>query len=120
MLPEHSAILLTFIKLLVVIKTFVLFTFEIEWPFYTGFTVYKGSFSKSQQNDMYIIHPLDTKINLCINSNQIICSAFSGLLVVLMYQFNSYSLLCNSFNVNISRSCISSTCCILETSKQVC
>ena len=30
--------LLTFIKLPVVIKTFVLSVFE--WPFYTGFTVY--------------------------------------------------------------------------------
>ena len=38
MLPlEHSAILSTFIKLPVVIKTFVLSTFE--WLFYTGFTV---------------------------------------------------------------------------------
>ena len=38
MLPlEHSAILSTFIKLPVVIKTFVLSVFE--WPFYTGFTV---------------------------------------------------------------------------------
>ena len=34
---EHSAILLTFIKLQFVIKSFVLST--IEWPFYTGFTV---------------------------------------------------------------------------------
>ena len=34
---EHSAILLTFIKLPVVINTFVLSVFE--WPFYTGFTV---------------------------------------------------------------------------------
>ena len=34
---EHSAILSTFIKLPVVIKTFVLSIFE--WPFYTGFTV---------------------------------------------------------------------------------
>ena len=34
---EHSAILLTFIKLPFVIKTFVLSIFE--WPFYTGFTV---------------------------------------------------------------------------------
>ena len=37
---EHSAILSTFFKLPVVIKTFVLSTFE--WPFYTGFTVVKG------------------------------------------------------------------------------
>ena len=34
---EHSAILLTFIKLPFVIKFFVLSIFE--WPFYTGFTV---------------------------------------------------------------------------------
>ena len=34
---EHSAILLTSIKLPVVIKTFVSSIFE--WPFYTGFTV---------------------------------------------------------------------------------
>ena len=35
---EHSVILLTFIKLPFVIKTFFLSIFE--WPFYTGFTVY--------------------------------------------------------------------------------
>ena len=34
---EHSAIVLTFIKLPLVIKIFVLSIFE--WPFYTGFTV---------------------------------------------------------------------------------
>ena len=34
---EHFAILLTFIKLLFVIKIFVLSIFE--WPVYTGFTV---------------------------------------------------------------------------------
>ena len=38
MLPlEHSAILLTIIKLPFVIKIFVLSIFE--WPFYSGFTV---------------------------------------------------------------------------------
>ena len=36
---EHSAILLTFIKLLFDIKTFVLSIFE--WPLKTGFTVAK-------------------------------------------------------------------------------
>ena len=35
---EHSATLLTFIKLPFVIKIFLLSIFE--WPFYTGFTVY--------------------------------------------------------------------------------
>ena len=40
MLPlEHSAIFLTFIKLPFVIKICVLSIFE--WPFYTGFTVFK-------------------------------------------------------------------------------
>ena len=34
---EHSAILLTFMKLPIVIKIFVLSIFE--WPFNTGFTV---------------------------------------------------------------------------------
>ena len=34
---EHSAILLTFVKLPLVNKTFVLSIFE--WPFWTGFTV---------------------------------------------------------------------------------
>ena len=34
---EHSAILLTFIKLPFVIKIFILSIFE--WPFYTGFTI---------------------------------------------------------------------------------
>ena len=37
-LREHYAILLTFIKLPFVIKTFVLSIFE--WPFHTGFTVF--------------------------------------------------------------------------------
>ena len=47
MLPlEHSAILLTFIKLPFVTKTFVLSVFE--WPFYTGFTVF--TFSKQVFN----------------------------------------------------------------------
>ena len=36
---EHSAILLTFIKLPFVIKIFILSIFE--WVFYTGLTVYK-------------------------------------------------------------------------------
>ena len=35
---EHSAVLLTFIKLPIVIKIFVLSIFELI--FYTGFTVY--------------------------------------------------------------------------------
>ena len=36
---EHSALLSTFIKLPVVIKTFVLSIFQ--WQFYTGFTVFR-------------------------------------------------------------------------------
>ena len=38
---KHSTILSTFIKLPFVIKIFVLSIFE--WPFYTGFTVYRTS-----------------------------------------------------------------------------
>ena len=38
---EHSAILSTFIKLPFVIKIFVLSI--IEWPFYTGFTVFNSN-----------------------------------------------------------------------------
>ena len=36
---EHSALLLTLIKLSFVIEIFVLSSFE--WPFYTGFTVFQ-------------------------------------------------------------------------------
>ena len=42
---EHSAILLTFIKLPFVIKIFVLSIFE--WPFYTGFNVLVSRVSPS-------------------------------------------------------------------------
>ena len=42
---EHSAILLTFIKLPFVIKIFVLSSFE--WPLKTGFTVYARNLTKS-------------------------------------------------------------------------
>ena len=38
---EHSATLLTFIKLQFVFKILVLSVFE--WPFYTGFTVHNSS-----------------------------------------------------------------------------
>ena len=44
---EHSAILLTSIKLPFVIKIFVLSIFE--WPFYTGFTVYQNTYTGSQK-----------------------------------------------------------------------
>ena len=48
---EHSATLLTFIKLPFVIKIFVLSIFE--WPFYTGFTVLiaKSEFNVSNYQD---------------------------------------------------------------------
>ena len=52
MLPlEHSAILSTFIKLPVVIKTFVLSIFEL--PFYTGL--------------LYSLAELCTSVHLCVN-----------------------------------------------------
>ena len=43
---EHSAILLTFIKLPFVIKIFVLSVFE--WPLKTGFIVLKNEIVKNQ------------------------------------------------------------------------
>ena len=64
MLPlEHSAILLTFIRLSVVIKTFVLSIFE--WLFYTGFTVLSMFYIKKvkcQSSHIDILHK-------CIVSN---------------------------------------------------
>ena len=55
---EHSAILLTFIKLPFAIKIFVLFIFE--WPFYTGFTVL--------QNWTHLMSPLSlNKCAICLN-----------------------------------------------------
>ena len=82
---EHSAILLTFIKLPFVIKIFVLSIFE--WPFYTGFTVFlKNKIAKRnktktfQPEDFYIINTLaDTQqcktifINFNSDSRLIAC-----------------------------------------------
>ena len=48
---EHSAILLTFIKLPFAIKIFVLSIFVLsifEWPFYTGFNVLSYFWSPSK------------------------------------------------------------------------
>ena len=54
MLPlEHYAILLTFIKLPLAIKTFALSIFE--WPFQTSFTVYRmASFQSFQQKIIWM------------------------------------------------------------------
>ena len=63
---EHSAILLTFIKLQFVIEIFLLFIFE--WPFYAGFTVngiYAVVVFKYMINILYFpreIHTLYTAI----------------------------------------------------------
>ena len=58
---EHSAILLTFMKLPFVIKIFVLSIFE--WPFYTAFIVYifnplctNGFFLLGQYNKVGMVH----------------------------------------------------------------
>ena len=50
---EHSAILSAFIKLLFVSKIFVLSIFE--WPFKTGFTVYRNFLTLSNQMLSYIV-----------------------------------------------------------------
>ena len=58
MLPlEHSAILLTFIKLPFVIKTFVLSIYE--WPFYTGFTVSYNQTSQKYSEQISTKHGLE-------------------------------------------------------------
>ena len=61
---EHSAILLTFVKLPVVIKTFVLSIFE--WPFYTGFTVYRLLFWSDFYKIIEISLTLLKQENVCI------------------------------------------------------
>ena len=48
---QHSAILLTFLKLPFVIKIFVLSIFE--WPFYTGFTVFESFKSVSGTSSVH-------------------------------------------------------------------
>ena len=58
---EHSAILFTFIKLPVVIKTFVLSIFE--WPFYTGFTVSSRSKQHIHADTIY------TYISKCMTAS---------------------------------------------------
>ena len=66
MLPlEHSAILLSFIKLPFVIKSFVLPIFE--WPIYTGFLLYsvdKKSRKHFQDKNVVMIRVRTIFINL--------------------------------------------------------
>ena len=50
---EHSAILLTFIKLPFVIKIFDLFIFE--WPFYTDFTLDVNMGSVLQREIIFMV-----------------------------------------------------------------
>ena len=52
---EHSAILLTFIKLPFVIKIFILSIFE--WPFYTGFTVLDQDRAKLFEDILFTFTP---------------------------------------------------------------
>ena len=61
---EHSAVLLTFIKIPLVIDMFVVFVFE--WPFYTGFTVYLTKLDgRFHHADLY---------TTLLNFNLLICS----------------------------------------------
>ena len=58
---KHSAILSTFIKLPVVIKTLVLSIFE--WPFYTGFTVHMYSVFVCSESWLYDqIYPIQVPL----------------------------------------------------------
>ena len=59
---EHSAILLTFIKLPFVIKIFVLSI--VEWPLKTGFTVLFFLVSKNDHADRPVITAVEAKL-LC-------------------------------------------------------
>ena len=68
---EHSVILLTFIKLPFVIKTFVLSIFE--WPFYTGFTVFKLDKIKKMILIMIYLYELRHEI-----SNNVVCETSKG------------------------------------------
>ena len=63
---EHSAILLTFIKLPFVIKVFVMSIFE--WPFYTGFTVFCYKIDISDFCFMHILHQIEYKMHFCSGS----------------------------------------------------
>ena len=74
---EHSAILLTFIKLPFVIMIFVLSIFE--WRFYTGFTVIScsdNSGSEYQENKTSHSAKTDEKLGVfCVrNFSKTICS----------------------------------------------
>ena len=65
---EHSAILLTFIKLPFVIKIFVLSIFE--WPFYIGFTVCVKSYFKHGRFTFERIHNTKEQIFLLRKSGE--------------------------------------------------
>ena len=62
-LGEHSAILLTFIKLPFVIKIFVLSIFE--WPLKTGFTVVVHELELAITRALYVFSSTTSHIN-CI------------------------------------------------------
>ena len=92
MLPlEHSAILLTFIKLPVVIKTLLLSIFV--WPFYTGFTVLK------QENHVqYFLEKYDISHNIWFKK----CFNFKG-------SCKPTSLLVRLYNLGMSFTCFKCT-----------
>ena len=70
---EHSAILLTFIKLLFVIKIFVLSIFE--WPFYTGFNVYPNPKRPPSKRPK-----IGFQDQLLLNAGQKYCREYSAIL----------------------------------------
>ena len=77
---EHSAIFSIFIKLPVVIKTFVLSFFE--WPFYTGFTEFQQTnykYSKTCVKQQLSIRPkIDFQDQLSLNTGQRYCRVLQG------------------------------------------
>ena len=68
---EHSAILVTFIKLPIVIKIFILSFFE--WPLYKGFTVYNYAVGIHMHFTNTIKNELTTSLKIELHKN--ICAA---------------------------------------------
>ena len=66
---EHSAILLTFIKLPFVIKNFVMSTCMYEWTFYTVFTLYNMCLLVDRVETFLLLVPGTATSMLLISEN---------------------------------------------------
>ena len=99
-LLEHSAILSTFIKLPIAIKTFVLFIFE--WLFYTGFTtrvlecifrlglvtVNLGASDLGQSGSCTLVSVNKTKVKTLLGRLFcVVCSGCTHCSIIILYLF---------------------------------